>query len=196
MLNGRERFLKLGSSFSPAWPSPGHGWKTRQPFSHKLLHSANQIEVLDKLLFSSCSDWGEKQPISHKQVQPEPSLRSCCEPEQAWRGPGRERRREGRRRGLDVNISIFLASSVQNLTDVRNSAACSQFCVSKNKLPLWENAWLLQNLCVWDTALCGKSLQTLWSLWKSDFNCIWHRYACTCMHIHTWHNFHRQCGCR
>lgn len=48
-----ERFLMLRSSFSLAWSSLGQLWKTRQPFSHKLLHSANQIEVLDKLLFSS-----------------------------------------------------------------------------------------------------------------------------------------------
>ncbi|EMP30875.1 hypothetical protein UY3_12002 [Chelonia mydas] len=48
---------------------PGQLWKTRQPFSLKLLHSANQIEVLDKPLFSSepAAIGGEKQPINHKQ---------------------------------------------------------------------------------------------------------------------------------
>lgn len=135
MLNGREtaeRFLRLRSSFSPAWPSLGHGWKTRQPFSHKLLHSAHQIEVLDKLLFSSCSDRGQKQPITHQQVQPQPTLRSCCEPEQARRD------REGREGwgGLDVNTPIFLhyPTSLQNLMDAPHSVACSRFCVAKNKL--------------------------------------------------------------
>lgn len=66
----------LRSSFSLAWSSLGQLWKTRQPFSHKLLHSANQIEVLDKLLFSSlpAAIGGEKQPITRKQVQPQPFL--------------------------------------------------------------------------------------------------------------------------
>jgi len=71
-----ERFLMLRSSFSLAWPSRGQLWKTRQPFSQKLLHSADQIEVLDKLLLSSApaAIGGGKQPITHKQVQPQPSL--------------------------------------------------------------------------------------------------------------------------
>lgn len=65
-----QRFLMLRSSFSLAWSSLGQLWKTRQPFSLKLLHSANQIEVLDKLLLSSvpAALRGEKQPITHKQV--------------------------------------------------------------------------------------------------------------------------------
>lgn len=60
----------LRSSFSLAWSSLGQLWKTRQPFSLKLLHSANQIEVLDTLLLSSvpAALGGEKQPITHKQV--------------------------------------------------------------------------------------------------------------------------------
>lgn len=103
-----ERFLMLRSSFSLAWSSLGQLWKTRQPFSHKLLHSANQIEVLDKLLFSSvpAAIGGEKQPITHKQVQPQPFLYL----------PGMSQGADGAGGGegwggLDANTSICMASA-------------------------------------------------------------------------------------
>lgn len=137
-----ERFLMLRSSFSLAWSSPGQLWKTRQPFSHKLLHSANQIEALDKLLFSSvpAAIRGEKQPITHKQVQPQPFLYVLALSQGADGAGGRLGWG-----GWDANTSIRMASSafltpaadphrssLPNLTDPPNNAASSRFCASKN----------------------------------------------------------------
>lgn len=126
-----ERFPKLRSSFSLVRSALGQLWKTRQPFSHQLLHSANQIEALDKLLFSSvpAATGGEKQPITHQQVQPQPLLYL----------PGMSQGTDGARGGegwggWDANTSLSTASaSPTSAADPTHHPTLQTLvCISKN----------------------------------------------------------------
>lgn len=183
--------LLRDSSFSPAWPSLGHGRKTRQPFSNELLQSAKQIEALDKLLLSSCSDPGQKQPITHKQVQAQPSLLSCREPEQARRGQGG---RDGWG-GLDVNISIFLGCATLRLCKTLwmcNMVLLAHGFVFPKISCQHEKILGFYRTCVYEIVPCvekaSKPCGPYGRVILIAFSTCIHAPVCT----HVWCNFHKQ----
>lgn len=90
----QAKLLRDSSSSDPHFLLHGHPWDTAgKQGSHFLISCYTQqtrLKCSISRCFSSCSDPGQKQPITHKQVQPQPSPCSCWEPEHGGGQGGRE----------------------------------------------------------------------------------------------------------